>query len=163
MVWKHNSFDHFSLWDGDNEAASPLTDVRQLFKDFISQVPGQNQHVVWPGSPDHIRVVNWDVRAWKKQGLLVRADIHSVIHEILPNSAVIEERVALRWSSIGDDGFAGSVYAYQECEEGAFRFTDPFAEAGIGVQVANASCKFPLFQLGNTRMRHPRVFITADI
>lgn len=52
------------LWNGNDKAASPLSNVAKLFDDLLTQVPRQDQHIVRLGPTNQFWLENRYVRTW---------------------------------------------------------------------------------------------------
>src|SRR6266513_722404 len=79
----------------DDEPPSPLVHVRELLSDLVLEIPGQNEDVVRPRFPDRVRVLDGNLRTWKKLALLVRTPINRELDEVGTNATVVEQRVPL--------------------------------------------------------------------
>src|SRR5262249_43335995 len=94
---------HADLRNGDHETAPPGAHHRHLLDDLRLEVPGKYEHIVGLRPLDLLGRSDRDVRSGEIPALLVRAAIDGVVEEIGSDSAVVEQRVALAWSTVADD------------------------------------------------------------
>src|SRR5712691_696860 len=82
------------IWDWHDQLCSPLPRVGELGGDLSLQVPRQDQDVVRPRFVDPLGRIDRNVGSGKKFALLVGISVYCVLHEIGPDPAVVEQRVA---------------------------------------------------------------------
>ena len=85
------------------------------------------------GFANPIRVITRDMRARKELALLVWVAVNLVVEKICSNAAVVEQGVALSWSSIPNYCLSRAIGFDQELEQAALHFLDLFGEEVFSV------------------------------
>src|SRR5271170_1166699 len=127
-VFPSTSRIHFRHGNRNYELATPLANKGILLHDFIFEIPGENQQVIWPGFPDAIRGVDRDVRPWQEFPLLVRAAVDRIVEKIGSNPAIIQQRIPFARSAVARDLFPRTLGLDQEFKEFAFGFSHLLGE-----------------------------------
>src|SRR2546425_11534509 len=122
------------LGNRDDELTAPLADARHLSHDLVLKIPRQDQHVVGPRLAYLLRRTDGDMGPRQKLALLVGVTVHGVSQEIRPDAAVVQQSVALAWSSVADDGAALPFGLNQELEQPTFGLLYSLLECGVVVQ-----------------------------
>ena len=98
----HPARNDLELGDREDELAAPLPDVAELVADFVPEIPRQDQNVVGLGLGQALRRVDRDMRARQELALLDRAAVDRVREQVGPDTAVVEQRVALARGAVAD-------------------------------------------------------------
>src|SRR5215469_1433176 len=76
LVTPFLALENSCLGDRYNKPPTPLTDIAQLFRDFVPQVPWQNQYKVWLSLSYPVRMTNRNVRPRQTAPLLVGISVY---------------------------------------------------------------------------------------
>src|SRR5262249_61157438 len=98
----------------------------------------QNEHHVGPVVHDPIGSVNRDANARQVAPLLVRTTVHRIRQQIATDSREVQQRAALRGSSVPYHAPALALGLYQEFDELVFDSINARREAPVTVQSRKA-------------------------
>ena len=100
---------HLDFRDRNQESAAPIPYVAHLLHDFVLQIPGQDQQVVWFSLFDFIGVMNRNMCPGQEMSLLVRIPVYCIIYEIRSDATIVQESIPFRRRPISDDHFFARV------------------------------------------------------
>src|SRR6266852_3637234 len=99
--------------------AAPFPYIGHLSHDLLAEIPGQQQQIVRLRFGDPVGMVYYDVGARQEAALLVGAAIDDIVDEVRPDAAIVQQRVALGWRPIADDGLAPLLVIDEEAQQPA--------------------------------------------
>jgi len=139
---KNNSRNDPGVWYGNHKFPAPIADMCHLSGDFINQVPWQHEKIIRAGFANPIWRVNRDMRAGQIPLLLMRVSIDSISQQIVTDSTIVKQRVALCWRAISHHLFTLLFGVDQKSKQASFRSTHAFRKSVIGLQPVKAVLAF---------------------
>src|SRR5258708_2196626 len=125
------SCDYGDLGDRNDEFSAPGPDSAHLLDDLFLEVPRQDQQIIGLRLEYVFRLEDRDVSAGQKHSLLVRTPVDGVIDEIRADTAIVQERIALRGRPVGCNGLPALLCLDQELQELSLGDTYFFREVVI--------------------------------
>src|SRR5262245_6502931 len=131
---------HLGVRNGDDQLSSPCPYVRELRRDFLLQIPWQDEDVVGTGLLDPLRGIDRNVRSGEEPAVLVWVPVDRVVEQVGADAAVVEKRVALSGCAVADYLLSLATKPDQELEQAPLRLGDARAELAVTVDRVVPAC-----------------------
>ena len=95
-----------------------------LLHDFVLDVPGKNQKIVWFRLADPLRPVDRHMHPGKETILLVGTAVHGVVQKIGADTAVVEQGVPFCGGAVRNDALSLLTRIDQEAQKRPLRALD---------------------------------------